>query len=89
MTDVRRTLHPKIAQTAGARPFLDKFYVVSPAVPNGAGDHRAPRTPPWRGAVRLRAPYVKPPTHNGLYGRVLLYDIPTPPPPDTSNPPYP
>ena len=61
MTDVRRTLHPKIAQTAGARPFLDKFYVVSPAVPNGAGDHRAPRTPPWRGAVRLRAPYVKPP----------------------------
>ena len=31
---------------------LDKFYVVSPAVPNGAGDHRAARTPPWRGAVR-------------------------------------
>ena len=25
---------------------IEKFYVVSPAVPNGAGDHRAPRTPP-------------------------------------------
>ena len=37
---------------------IDKFYVVSPAVPNGAGDHRAPRTPPWRRAVRLRAPYA-------------------------------
>ena len=40
---------------------IDKFYVVSPAVPNGAGDHRAPRTPPWQGAVRLRAPYEPPP----------------------------
>jgi hypothetical protein len=25
-------------------------------------DHRAPRNPPWQGAVRLRAPYVPPPT---------------------------
>ena len=31
---------------------VDKFCFVSPAVPNGAGDHRAARTPPWRGAVR-------------------------------------
>ena len=40
---------------------LDKFYVVSPDVPNGAGDHRAARTPPWRGAVRLEPPYERPP----------------------------
>ena len=30
---------------------VEKFYVVSPAVANGAGDHRAARTPPWRGAL--------------------------------------
>ena len=47
---------------------LEKFYVVSPAVPNGAGDHRAARTPPWRGAVRWSPPTCGPPTHNGLYG---------------------
>ena len=54
-------------------------------------DHRPSggeaRTPPWRGAVRLEPPYVKlPHTHNGLYGRVLLYDIPTPPLPTPRTP---
>ena len=60
---------------------FDKFYFVPPR----AGDHREPRTPPWRGAVRLRAPYKPPtsgpPTYHGLNGRVLQYvlyeDIPT------------
>ena len=46
---------------------VEEFYVVSPAVPNGAGDHRAARTPPWRGAVRWSPPTRSPPTYNGLY----------------------
>ena len=67
---------------------LEKFYVVSPAVPNGAGDHRAARTPPWRGAVRWSPPTCHPPTHNGLYGRVLLCMDTLPPPSRHLEPPF-
>jgi hypothetical protein len=61
-------------------PTLDKFYVVSPAVPNGAGDHRAARTPaqPGEGRFVWNPPTCAPPTHNGLYGRVLLCMTPYP-----------
>jgi hypothetical protein len=56
-------------------------------LPNGAGDHRAPRTPPWRGAVRLRAPYEPPPhgpritayTAGSFSMRTILLHVHVPP----------
>jgi hypothetical protein len=43
------------------KPTRKVFLLSHRTVPNEAGDHRAARTPPWQGAVRLRPPYARPP----------------------------
>ena len=62
-------------------------------VPNGAGDHRAARTPPWQRAVRWSLPTRHPPTHNGLYGpgfiRLMTPGDTLPPPSRHLEPPFP
>ena len=49
----------KSSQVKSSQVLLS-FTFVPPAVPNGAGDHRAARTPPWRGAIRLAVRWSPP-----------------------------